>query len=755
MDIKLDTAGTQVLRIAKREARSLYNKYAGTEHLLLGILSIKASSIDNIFKRLNIDIKDIKQVIYENIYQDTGVKKPDMESKSIQFTPRVDKILQIAQDCATKLGRRQVSPEHIFLGLLYEQNGVAINVLKSFGISFRRVKKEFHNHLDGVDKIPKQALDRLETAQTLKNEFKKFKVLGEHSTNLTILAKEGKLDTVVGREPEVNKLMQILCRKTKNNPALIGEAGVGKTAIVELLAQKIAAGDVPAQLLDKHIVALDIASLVAGTKYRGQFEERMKKILLEVKSSSDIIIFIDEIHTIVNAGAASGTLDVGNIFKPALSRGQLSCIGATTAEEYVKHIEANKALDRRFQTIKVLAPTASEALVILKGIRSDYEKYHKVRYTTGALKAAVELSERYLCDKSLPDSAIDVIDEAGAKRKLEGTGENTITQEDIENIITANTGVPIISIDSNTSKFYKRLERNLKKEIIGQDEALEKVCMALKRSQAHLNDPDQPVGSFLFLGTTGVGKTYLCKLLSKYLFGGEQKMIRIDMSEFMESHSISKITGSPPGYVGHGDSNKLLEKVRKNPYSLVLFDEIEKAHPQVLDILLQLLDEGHLTDSQGRDINFKNTIIVMTSNLGSGVLDIKQIGFGDNAPDNFSEIKAAAVKDLKPEFVNRIDEITVFNRLSSKHYKSIANLQFKVFADRVKDNYKINVTCADDVIDFIVDSEDIKKYGAREIKRNFRRLVENNLAELLVNNKAGETDIEVFISDNIIKFRSV
>lgn len=752
MDVQLNSAGAKVLEIAKKEAGSLCNRYAGTEHLLLGILTVKEATIIDIFKKMKIDVKDIKQVIYDNIY---STSQSPVDNKKIEFTPRVTKILHIAKECAEKLGRNKIGVEHIFLGLLYEQNGVAVNVLKSFGVSFRRVKREFHKQIDGMIKVPERGATDIIDIQSFKTEFKKYKALSQFGINLTLIAKQGKMDTVVGRESEVNRLMQILCRKTKNNPVLVGDAGVGKTAIVELLAQKIANNDVPDQLVDKHVVKIDMASIVAGTKYRGQFEERMKKILDEIKDTNEIIVFVDEIHTIIDAGAASGSLDAGNILKPALSRGEMTCIGATTPQEYVKYIESDKALERRFQTIDVDAPTADEALTILKGIKNDYEKYHGVKYSVGALRAAIELSERYIVDRKLPDSAIDIIDEVGAKHSLE-KNKNIITEEEIEMLVSNTTGIPIMSLDNNTTKFFRFLERSLKKNIIGQQIALQKVCSSLKRAHAHLNDPNQPVGTFLFLGTTGVGKTHLCKLLAKYLFGSDQRMVRLDMSEYMESHSVSKLTGSPPGYVGHDDTNNFVETVRKYPYSLVLFDEIEKAHPQVLNLLLQILDEGHLTDSHGRKINFKNTVIVMTSNLGTSLYDTKKIGFVEESDEEkHIEVKDAAVKQLPPEFVNRIDEIIVFNRLGREDLRQIIKIQFDIFAARVKEHYKIKILYDNDILDFFIKEDDTRKYGARQIKRNFRKHVENELAELFVSKKFSDTDIRVYLDDDKVAFKPV
>jgi ATP-dependent Clp protease ATP-binding subunit ClpC len=753
MDMQLDKAGNKALQLAKQEARHLCNKYAGTEHLLLGILKIEEPMITNIFKKIKVHPEDVQQVIYENVY----TNEIDVDIKNIQFTPRVAKVIQIAGTCAEKLGRKKIGVEHIFLGLLYEQNGVAVNVLKSFGISFRRVKREFHKQIADVLDIPTEKINDIEDIQHFKNELKKYRTVTQHGVDLTVLAKEGKIDPVIGREREVGRAIQILCRRTKNNPVLVGEAGVGKTAIVELLAQKIADGTAPDQLADKHIIKIDMTSIVAGTKYRGQFEERMKKLLDEIKQCKDIIVFVDEVHTIVNAGAASGSLDASNILKPALSRGQITCIGATTPDEYVKHIESDKALDRRFQMVKIEAPDAEQALLILKGIKREYEKYHGVRYTVGALKAAVELSERYITDRYLPDSAIDILDEVGAKHSLQ-KNKNMITEEEVEDLVSDTTGVPIVSIDTDTPKFFRRLEKNLKSEIVGQDIALEKVCTALKASHAHLNDPNQPVGTFLFLGSTGVGKTHLCKLLSKYLFGNEQRLVRVDMSEFMEKHSVSKLTGSPPGYLGYDDSNQFVEQVRKYPYSLILFDEIEKAHPQVLDILLQILDEGHMTDGRGRRINFKNTVIVMTSNLGTEVYDAKSIGFKDvTETDQAADLKAAAIDTLKPEFVNRIDDIIIFNQLTDDVLKQIIEIQFIIFADRVKSNYKIKLSHDSNLVDFFLnDGEDqIKKYGARQIKRIFRKHVENKLAELLVSNKYGKHNIHIYYADGAVKFKEL
>tara|TARA_R110000824_G_scaffold195445_2_gene378256 strand:- start:5613 stop:8078 length:2466 start_codon:yes stop_codon:yes gene_type:complete len=800
---KLTPRAKQALSTAKKEAQFLKNKYAGTEHLLLGLLNIGDSLITVIIEDLDIDIDDLRNVVYDNISQEG---EEDISIEDINFTPRVEKVMELSNSIITRLGNGRIDVEHIFLGLLYETDGIANNILRNLGVSYSRVRDQINKELGGniEDDVNAPAFTQDD------DRILGLKNLKKYGIDLTRLAAKNKIDPIIGRDDEIKRLIQVLCRRTKNNPVLVGDAGVGKTAAAEGLAQRIVRGEVPELLADKHIISLDLTALVAGTKYRGQFEERIKGILAEVKKCKNVIIFLDEIHMMVGAGSAEGTMDASNILKPALARGELRCIGATTPDEYRKSFEKDSALERRFQTIKVGEPSESETVEILNGIKSNYEKFHHVKYTDESLEAAVFLSKRYVTDRYLPDKAIDIIDEAGARHhvvdeytsklrkltelhtKYKTKKENlvkgqqfeqaatylskekaandeyeelvqarksgkktyvTVDKDQIEAIISQMTGIPV---SFNTQDDYKKvltLQENIHDKLVGQNAAITSISDALKRSYAKLQDPRKPIGSFLFMGPTGVGKTFMAKLLAAELFGSEENLVQIDMSELMEGHSVSKLVGSPPGYVGYDQGGKLTEKIKRNPYCIVLFDEIEKAHPDVLNILLQILEEGRITDSIGRVINFKNTIIIMTTNIGSDkIMSPMPMGFVTPSNEELREIQAKdaqeqAEKNFRPEFLNRIDDIVAFNCLSEELALQIITLNFKDYNTRIMNNHGIDVHLHSTARAAILKSGYDEKYGAREIKRALKKLFETQIANLLLEKKFESGDIVVCKAD--------
>mgnify|MGYP003642933384 FL=1 len=800
---KLTPRAKQALSTAKKEAQFLKNKYAGTEHLLLGLLNIGDSLITVIIEDLDIDIDDLRNVVYDNISQEG---EEDILIEDIDFTPRVEKVMELSNSIITRLGNGRIDVEHIFLGLLYETDGIANNILRNLGVSYSRVRDQINKELGGniEDDVNAPAFTQDD------DRILGLKNLKKYGIDLTRLAAKNKIDPIIGRDNEIKRLIQVLCRRTKNNPVLVGDAGVGKTAAAEGLAQRIVRGEVPELLADKHIISLDLTALVAGTKYRGQFEERIKGVLNEVKKCKNVIIFLDEIHMMVGAGSAEGTMDASNILKPALARGELRCIGATTPDEYRKSFEKDSALERRFQTIKVGEPSESETVEILNGIKSNYEKFHHVKYTDESLEAAVFLSKRYITDRYLPDKAIDIIDEAGARHhvvdeytsklrtlteqytKYKTKKENlvkgqqfeqaatylskekaandeyeelvqarksgkkkyiTVDKDQIESIISQMTGIPVTF---NTQDDYKKvltLQDNIHKRLVGQNDAITSISDALKRSYAKLQDPKRPIGSFLFMGPTGVGKTFMAKLLAAELFGSEENLVQVDMSELMEGHSVSKLLGSPPGYIGHDQGGKLTEKIKRNPYCIVLFDEIEKAHPDVLNILLQILEEGRITDAIGRLINFKNTIIIMTTNIGSDkIVSPMPMGFVTPSDDELRDIQAKdakeqAEKNFRPEFLNRIDDIVAFNCLSEELASQIITLNFKEYNTRIMDNHGIDVHLHPTAVAAILKSGYEEKYGAREIKRTLKKLFETQIANLLLEKKFEVGDVVVCKAD--------
>ena len=787
----LTSNAKRALALAKEEAKALRNRYCGTEHILLGLINMGDTLVSGVLENFDVDLDELRHVIYDNISQEGNdpVKIPD-----IVLTPRVNRVLKRAESFATKLERDKVDVEHIFLGLLYESDGVGNSVLRSFGVDYDQVRREINKELGRVDTDD----DGKTFIEKDDQQVLSLKNLQRFGIDLTRLAFRKKLGKFIGREDEVERVVRILCRKTKNNPVLIGEPGVGKTAIIEGLAQRIVDGNVPETIASKHVFSLDLAGMEAGTKYRSQFEERLTDVIKEVKKNKNIILFIDEMHLIVGAGSAEGSMDAANILKPALARGQLRCIGATTPDEFRNSIENDGALDRRFQSVKVKEPSVDDTIKILRGIKKEFETFHNVKYQDDIITKAVKLSKRYITDRYLPDKAIDIIDEIGAgkhttvtkytelrkqktlaeqykqkkeslvkgqqfeeaskyrdkeREALELVTELTndikdtkakptvITECDVEDVVTGMTGIPVRS-DKDAQKKVLNLYRSLNKEVIGQDNAIESVSDSLKRSVVGINDPGKPVGSFLFLGCTGVGKTHLSKMLAENMFGSKEDIVQIDMSEMMESHSVSKLIGSPPGYVGYGKGGKLTEYIRKNPYSLVLFDEVEKAHPDVLNILLQILEEGKVTDSNGRNINFRNTVIVMTTNVGAErIQQPVPIGFvnPDTIEDKNKFVQETALEEVKkhfkPEFLNRIDDLIVFNNLGEKELEKIVQLNFKDYIKRAKTQHNVTLKLNKSAVDLILKEGYDEKFGAREIKRTIKKLFETRYATDLLSGK--------------------
>ncbi len=786
----------QVLALARKEADRFHHNYIGTEHLLLGLINLGQGVAVNVLQKMGLDLDTVRQAVDEQV----GLGPEAKPSGNIPYTPRVKKVLALAGKEAKSLNHSYVGTEHILLGLLREGEGVAARVLKSLDVDVDRCRNEILSELDPNFASSEEKESSVVGGEGDEPEEKgkdvKTPALKAFGRDLTELAKKGELDPVVGRASEIRRVTQVLCRRTKNNPVLIGEAGVGKTAIVEGLAQQIAGGMVPENLIDKKVVTLDLALMVAGTKYRGQFEERIKAVMDELRKSKNIIIFIDELHTIVGAGAAEGAMDASNIFKPALSRGELQCIGATTLAEYRKYIEKDSALDRRFQSVKVDAPSIDDTIKILQGIRSKYEDHHNVSFTDKSLEAAAKLTDRYVTGKFLPDKAIDAIDEAGARSRMESmkrpqeiedlsdeikeicalkesaiSDQNfeeaaeardkekklrakrervleswkknreqnraEVNEDDMLQVVADWTGIPLNRMESKESKKLLKLEDELREQVIGQDFATQVVAKALRRSRADLKDPKRPIGSFMFLGPTGVGKTHLAKVLSERIFGDQESLIQIDMSEYMEKHAVSRMIGSPPGYVGHDEGGQLTEAIRRKPYSVILFDEIEKAHPDVAQILLQILEDGRLTDSLGRKVDFRNTILIMTSNVGAEILQRNtSLGFtvGD-AEQDFEKIKDKimdeAKKVFKPEFLNRLTEIVIFRQLLKEQMGAIVDLELDKVSERLKER-KLKLDVSKEAKDFLIEHGYDNKLGARPLRRAVEKYLEDNLAEALL-----------------------
>jgi ATP-dependent Clp protease ATP-binding subunit ClpC len=772
-----------VVSAAREEATRLNSEYVRTEHILLGLCrepeGIAARSLEN----LGVDIEALALEIEQQCQRGTASVSGD----EIAFTPRAKKVLELAVEEARRFNHSYIGTEHILLGLIKEGEGIAAKVLQDMKIDLGRVQAEIIRLLGDQGRSTQQA------ASGKKSQTPALDTFGR---DLTALAQEDKLDPVIGREEEIERVIQILSRRTKNNPVLIGEAGVGKTAIVEGLAQRIVDGDVPDLLLNQRVLTLDLAGVVAGTKYRGQFEERLKSVMKEIRRADNIILFIDELHTIVGAGAAEGAVDAANMLKPSLARGELQCIGATTMDEYRKYIEKDSALARRFQTVIVEAPSVAETIEIIKGLRDKYEVHHRVKFSDEAVEAAAKLSHQYIMDRYLPDKAVDVIDEAGSRARLQITtrprelkeiehqieqitrnkeeairnqeyekaanlrdeertlisqldekkrdwelkrdsSETIINEEDIAYIVSKWTGVPLTKLEEKESARLLRMREELRTSVIGQDHAIDAITRAIQRSRAGLKSTKRPVGSFLFLGPTGVGKTLLAKTLASFLFGNEEALITIDMSEYMEKFAVSRLAGAPPGYVGYNEGGQLTEQVRRRPYSVILFDEIEKAHPDVFNSLLQILEEGQMTDSTGRKVDFRNTVIVMTSNVGARRISKNlNLGFQKNSDEDQYESMQRRVKDeakkvFNPEFLNRIDEIVVFHRLSHDQLLDIVDANLQEVVDRLAER-ELTIELTEDAKDFIVAKGTDDEYGARPLRRAVQQYVEDPLSEQLL-----------------------
>ncbi len=802
----------KVIMLAQEEARRLGHNFVGTEQILLGLIGEGTGVAAKVLKSLGVNLKDSRIEVEKIIGRGSG-----FVAVEIPFTPRAKRVLELSLEEARQLGHNYIGTEHLLLGLIREGEGVAARVLENLSIDLTKVRTQVIRMLGETAEVGSGANSSKGNLKTA--------TLDEFGTNLTKLASESKLDPVVGRYAEIDRVVQILGRRTKNNPVLIGEPGVGKTAIAEGLAQRIQLGDIPDILEDKRVLTLDIGLLVAGTKYRGEFEERLKKIMEEIKSAGNVILVIDEVHTLIGAGAAEGAIDAANILKPALARGELQCIGATTLDEYRKHIERDAALERRFQPVMVGEPSIEDTIEILKGLRERYEQHHRLKITDDALEAAAHLGDRYISDRFLPDKAIDLIDEAGSrvrlinsklppeakqldkelreiqkqkeesvrdqnfdqagqlrekeidlsakiKEVLENKKESTtedessidgnsvkddskllqnpmVREEDVAHIVASWTGVPVQKLTETESVKLLNMEETLHQRLIGQDEAVKAVSRAIRRARVGLKNPNRPIASFIFSGPTGVGKTELTKSLASYFFGSEEAMIRLDMSEFMERHTVSKLIGSPPGYVGFNEGGQLTEAVRRRPYTVVLFDEVEKAHPDVFNLLLQLLEDGRLTDSKGRTVDFKNTLLIMTSNIGSKVIEKGGggLGFefsGDSVEDSqYNRIKSLVNEELKqyfrPEFLNRLDEIIVFRQLSKNEVKEIAEIMLREVFARLQDKgIKLSVT--DAFKERLVEEGYNPSYGARPLRRAVMRLLEDSLAEEVLSGRIKNGD---------------
>ena len=784
----------RAIMIAQEEAINLNHDYIGTEHILIGLIKEEEGVASQVLRQLGVNIdkvvEEVERLVGKGEYQQVG---------EIAFTPRAKKVLELASQEASQLKNNYIDTEHILLGLIKEGSGVAVRILTDLGINLDNVYSEIMKVLMEGEA---QGFPSASGKRTTKTP-----ALDEFGRDLIKLAQEDKLDPVIGRSTEIQRVIQILSRRKKNNPCIIGEAGVGKTAIVEGLAQKITNNDVPEILKEKRIICLDLALIVAGTKYRGEFEKRLKKIVKEVQESNDVILFIDEIHTLVGAGAAEGAIDASNILKPALARGELQVIGATTADEYRKYIEKDAALERRFQPIYISEPSIEETIMILQGLKDKYEAHHKIKITDQALEAAAHLSARYVSGRFLPDKAIDLVDEAASRIKLQNTisppdmkevemklnkirkekesavklqefekaaqlrekekkleaelqkmkekwetrrmvSKVEVTEEDIAEIVSSWTGIPIFSLKEEEAQKILRMEEELHKRIIGQDEAIISISKAIRRARAGMKSPKRPIGSFIFLGPTGVGKTELARTLAEFLFGDENALISLDMSEYMEKFAVSRLVGAPPGYVGYEEGGQLTEKVRRKPYSVILLDEIEKAHPDVFNILLQIFEDGRLTDSQGRVVDFKNTVIIMTSNVGATLIKKgATLGFrGTNELEEISykEIKNRVMGELdktfRPEFLNRIDEVIVFKSLTKEEIKKIASLIINNEVKKLLEERKIDLETTEEIKELLTKESYNSNFGARPLRRTIERLIENPISEKLLAGEFEEGD---------------
>jgi len=806
----------QVLALARKEADRFNHNFVGTEHLLLGLIKLGQGVAVNVLQKMGLDLETVRMEVEKQV--GTG---PDQKMiGNIPYTPRVKKVLALAAKEAKALNHTYVGTEHILLGLLREGDGVAARVLKNLDVDIEQTRQEILKELDPNFSGSEEpaAPEPGERAPERKGEVK-TPALKAFGRDLTEIARKGEMDPVIGRRHEIERVIQILCRRTKNNPVLLGEAGVGKTAIVEGLAQEISKGNVPELLRDKRVVTLDLALMVAGTKYRGQFEERIKAVMDEIRRAKNIILFIDELHTIVGAGSAEGTMDASNIIKPALSRGEMQCIGATTLNEYRKYIEKDAALERRFQSVKVEAPSNDEAVLILKGLRPKYEDHHKAEITDAAVEAAVKYSDRYITDRYLPDKAIDLMDEAGSRARIgamtrppelkaiENDIEEIKTQkekaikeqdfegaaamrdkekqtkekmdsilnawkasreekrvkvddDDIIQVVAKWTGIPLRRMEQDEAKKLLEMEQELSRVVIGQTEAVSAICKALRRSRADLKDPRRPIGTFALLGPTGVGKTLLAKSLAESMFGDSKALIQLDMSEYMERHNASRMIGSPPGYVGYEEGGQLTEQVRRRPYSVVLFDEIEKAHPDVMNMLLQILEEGKLTDNVGRTVNFRNTIILMTSNVGAQTIQRDStLGFSPITDVNSYERMREGIMDdakraFRPEFLNRLDDVIVFRSLTKPDLVEILDLEIQKVLDRLKAR-NLELHLDEKAKDFLVEKGYDPSYGARPMRRAVERYLEDPLAEELLKDSLHEGEAVQVTVDEESKARLV
>jgi len=819
----------KVILLAKEEAKRLNHDYIGTEHILLGLVregeGVAAAVLEGL---LGISLETVRLEVEKLIKPGSDL----LVSGDIPFTPKAKEVLELAFDEAKKMGHNYIGTEHLLLGLLREKEGIGAQVLLNLGLDINKLREAIMRLLG--EGVPSGEPDS-ESRRGRTKEKSRTPALDAFGRDLTSLAKEGKLDPVIGRVNEIERVIQILARRTKNNPVLLGEAGVGKTAIVEGLAQKIVEGSVPEVLLDKRIVILDLGLIVAGTKYRGQFEERIKAVMQEIRRTKNVIIFIDELHTLVGAGGAEGALDASNILKPALSRGEIQCIGATTLNEYRKYIEKDAALERRFQTITVDPPTIEETIEILKGLRPKYEAFHKVKMSDEALEAAAKLSDRYISGKFLPDKAIDLIDEAGSRARLSAASSSSLSQltplwlssqgllsqplfknlkqkierldkqkkeavsnqdfekaaeirdlerkakeelaekeknwkqrrgekkitlgrEDIARVVSQITNIPLAQLEEKETKRLLQMEKEIHKRVVGQDEAVRAIAQAVRRSKAGIKDPRRPIGSFIFLGPTGVGKTLLARVLAEFMFGHEDAMFQIDMSEYMEKFNVSRLIGAPPGYVGYEEGGQLTEKVRRKPYSVVLLDEIEKAHPDVFNLLLQILEDGSLTDSFGRKVDFRNVILIMTSNVGTEMLKKKgTIGFSAPEEDASYEtmkrkVLDAAKKVFRPEFLNRIDEMVVFHSLTKEDLKKIVDLQIEEVQERLSEK-QLNIRLTSSAKEFLIEKGYDPLLGARPLRRTIQRYLEDPLSEeILAGRFKGKKTVEVSLKNGRLVF---